>query len=515
MTVRMRLMIVTIAGLALTMALWGWINIKSLDSMLTEQQGKALRSVAETVANYYQYFPTGRGLSALESALKDHLSDDRTLARIDIISVDNGYIEYIAGVGRVPYEWQWPDILAVPTSGSFKPRYLKLDTESGPALGLLYPVEPEKGQETPDFVGVVVFSSANAEVLSQTQRLLMVTGTGLLIVMLLFLLMSYGWLIGRPLGAIIHTIDEFQKGQDIRRIKLHRRDEWGQIGSHFNSMADEIERVIARNQDLNRHLEDRVQEATQKLAQLQKQVNQLQQLTALGYLTATLAHDLGTPLHSIAGLAKLLLEREDWTPDVARKLQLIVQQTQRLNTVIQNVRHVTRLPEPRFELMQISDLLNETLPLIEPLIQKPAIGFFIDVTQGIPPLYVDRDRMQTALFNLIDNALEAMDGSGQITIKARNEDGNHGVTITVEDSGPGIPAGLLDRVCEPFFSTHENEGLRGLGLAIVQDILKAHGGRMEIESKPGEGTRVILYLPVADGTSEATTPGDVSSFSNP
>jgi two-component system NtrC family sensor kinase len=293
--------------------------------MLTEQQGKALRSVAETVGNYYQYFPTGRGLSALESALKDHLRDDRTLARIDIISVDTGYIEYIAGVGRVPYEWQWQDILAVSPSESFKPRYVKLDTESGPALGLLYPVGPEKGRDSPDFVGVVVFSSANAEVMSQTQRLLMATTTGLLIVMLLFLLMSYGWLIGRPLGTIIHTIDEFQNGQYIRRIQLRRRDEWGQIASHFNSMADEIEQVMARNQDLNRHLEERVQEATQKLAQLQKQVNQLQQLTALGYLTATLAHDLGTPLHSIAGMAKLLLEREDWAPDVARKLQLIVQ----------------------------------------------------------------------------------------------------------------------------------------------------------------------------------------------
>ncbi|MBN1615661.1 MAG: HAMP domain-containing protein [Deltaproteobacteria bacterium] len=515
MTVRMRLMIVTIAGLALTMTLWGWFQIDSLDRMLTEQQGRALLSVAETVGNYYEYFPKGRGLSVLESALKDHLRDDRTLARIDIISIDNGYIEYIAGVGRVPYEWQWPDILAVSPAGRFKPRYLKLDTESGPALGLLYPVGPEKGRKAPDFVGVAVFSTANAEVLSQIRRLLTVTGAGLLIVIFLFLLTSHSWLIARPLGTIIHTIDEFQKGDYVRRIRLHRRDEWGRIASHFNSMADEIERVMANNRDLNRHLEDRVQEATQKLAQLQKQVNQLQQLTALGYLTATLAHDLGTPLHSIAGLTNLLLEREDWTPDVARKLQLILQQTQRLNAVIQKVRHVTRLPEPRFESVHIGDLLNETLPLIEPLIQKTAVGFDIMVPSGIPPVYIDRDRMQTALFNLIDNALEAMDGSGRITVTVRSDGDNREVTVTFEDSGSGIPAGVLERVSEPFFSTHENEGLRGLGLAIVQDILKAHGGRMEIESAPGEGTRVILHLPVADGASETTLSDDVPFLNRP
>ena len=114
-------------------------------------------------------------------------------------------------------------------------------------------------------------------------------------------------------------------------------------------MAQEIEQVLARNQELTRSLEDRVQEATRRVVQLQKQVNQLQQLTAMGYLTATLAHDLGTPLHSIAGLANLLLETGDGPPDEARKLELIVQQTQRLNTVIQNVRRATRPPEPHFE----------------------------------------------------------------------------------------------------------------------------------------------------------------------
>ncbi len=115
-------------------------------------------------------------------------------------------------------------------------------------------------------------------------------------------------------------------------------------------MATEIQQVMASNLDLTRHLEERVKEETLKVVQLQKQVDDLKQLTALGHLTANLAHDLGTPLHSIGGLANLLLEREGWPPDVAHKLQLIVQQTQRLDNVIQNVRRATRLPEPHFEI---------------------------------------------------------------------------------------------------------------------------------------------------------------------
>jgi signal transduction histidine kinase len=135
-------------------------------------------------------------------------------------------------------------------------------------------------------------------------------------------------------------------------------------------MADEIQQVMARNLDLTRNLEDRVKEETHKVVQLQKQVDDLKQLTALGHLTANLAHDLGTPLHSIAGLAKLMLEREGWPPDVAHKLHLIVQQTQRLDNVIQNVRRATRLPDPHFEVLTIQKILNETLPLVEPLMQK-------------------------------------------------------------------------------------------------------------------------------------------------
>ena len=331
--------------------------------------------------------------------------------------------------------------------------------------------------------------------------MLLFSTVGLLFAILFVLALSYRWLIGLPLGIIIDTIDDFQAGKYVRRIPLTRRDEWGQLADHFNVMADEIERVMARNQELQRNLEERVQEATHKVVQLQQQVNQLQQLTALGYLTATMAHDLGTPLHSIAGLAKLLLEHDAWPPDVRRKLELIVQQTQRLNTVIKNVRHATRLPEPHFEPVTVPDLLNETLPLVEPLMQKSDIKLIVNVDENIPILHVDRYRVQTALFNLIQNAMDAMSGGGEIIITASALPQNHSVAIIVQDNGPGIPPELLERVFEPFFSTHTDEGLRGLGLAIVQDIVKIHGGKIEIKSRPEEGTQIILYFPIIETVS--------------
>jgi two-component system NtrC family sensor kinase len=501
MTVRLRLMIVTIFGLALTMAAWGWIQLRALDKILIEQQLKRLYDVAETVNTYYQHFPTAQGLTALDSTLKDHVQSDGRLARIDIFSVAGSDVDYIAGAGRSPYEWS--ESLLSEVAKKVKPSYARIQIEGDPALGLLYTSGWGEKPGRRVLVCVIVISRSYAEILSKAQHLLILSSVGLLIVILLILAFSYRWLIDRPLKVIIDTIDQLQAGRYTQRITMPRKDEWGHLSDHFNTMADEIEQVLARNRELNRQLEERVQEATHNVVQLQKQVNQMQQLTALGYLTATLAHDLGTPLHSIAGLARLLLEREEgWPPDVARKLELIIQQTQRLNTTIQNVRRATRLPEPHFEAISIPELLHETLSLVEPQLQRADIKVSVETEANIPLLYADRDRIQTALFNLIQNGLEAMPGEGVITVSASTESHPPAIALSVRDMGVGISPELMERVCEPFFSTHEEEGMRGLGLSIVRDIVKAHGGQMEIKSQPDYGSEIILYFPLVD------TPGE-------
>jgi signal transduction histidine kinase len=348
------------------------------------------------------------------------------------------------------------------------------------------------------WVGVMAYTDSDAEILSRSRSFLLLTSAGLLLFLLVAITVGYGWTIGRPLRVIMRTIDESRKGQYVNRIPLTRTDEWGQLAEHFNSMAAEIEQVLARNRELNRELEGRVQEATLKAVQLQKQVNQLQQLTAMGYLTATLAHDLGTPIHSIAGMTQLLLERGEWPQDVTRKLELIVQQTQRLDLAIQNVRRATRLPDAHFDTVPVQELLNETLPLVEPLIQKSGIQLSVSVDPEIPSLYVDRYRIQTALFNLIQNAVESMPTGGTMAVSVSRVPARNAVAIAVQDTGSGIPQEVMPRVCEPFFSTHTEEGLRGLGLAIVQDIMKMHQGEMEIQSRAGSGTRVTLHFPVVE-----------------
>jgi two-component system, NtrC family, sensor kinase len=499
MTLKTRMMIVTLFGLAITMAFWGWMQLSMLDGILTKQQYKRLNGIAETLSTFYQRFPTRRGLSALDTALKDHISTDVRLARIDIISRSRDDIDYIAGAGRVAYEW--PENLINRTAETMKKHHYTLQTEAGLAVGLLYPIPPEKGHTAQTMIGVILFPQSDTEILARARWMLFFSTLGLLALILLLTSTGYGFLIGRPLRLIIETIDDFRTGKQAKRIPIESSDEWGQLADHFNVMADEIENFIEQNQELNRGLELRVKEATLKVVQLQSQVNQLQQLNALGYLTATLAHDLGTPLHSVAGMTQLLLERKDWPPDVSRKLELILQQTQRLNSVIQNVRRATRLPEPHFESLTVQALLDDTLPLVEPMIAKSEVELLVQIAPDIPPLYVDHYRVQTALFNLIQNALEAMPHGGKIILSAGVSPERQAIALTVQDTGSGIPPDMMEKIYEPFFSTHSGEGIRGLGLAIVQDIVKAHAGSIEIESSPQKGTSITLYFPIVSKTS--------------
>jgi signal transduction histidine kinase len=498
MTIRLRLIIVTVLGLVVTMAFWGWIQIQALKTILVEQQERRLASVAETVSSYYSHFPTGKGLSTLDATLKEQIQTDPRLARIDIFTVVNydiDYIEYMVGAGRIRYDWQEEMVSSV--AAYRKPKYVTIKTDDGPAIGLLHPVVSDKSQSTQFIVGVITFSRSYAEIMSRAQRLFFVSAAGLLLVILVILAASYRFIIDRPLGVIIRAINAFQRGSYLERIPDERRDEWGRLGRHFNAMAAEIEQVMAKNSELTGNLENRVYEETQRAVGLQKQVDSLQRLAAMGYLTATIAHDLGTPLHSIAGLASLLQERGNWPPDVDRKLELIIQQTRRLQAVIKKAKLAARPADIHFEDIDISEIISETVSLTEPLIVRAKAEIMVHCEKNLPRLHADRNRIQTALLNMIQNALEAMGSGGRITIFAGKTTAGNELLISVADNGDGIPPEILERIYEPFFSTREDDGFRGLGLPIVKDVAKIHGGRMDIASAFGEGTKVSLYFPLS------------------
>ena len=134
---------------------------------------------------------------------------------------------------------------------------------------------------------------------------------------------------------------------------------------------------------------------------------------------------------------------------------------------------------------------------MRPSLVGHGIELLLEVAPDLPRVGADRAQLEQALLNLVSNAVDAMPSGGRLKLAARRHDS--GVTLVVADSGDGILAEDLPRVFDPLYTTKPPGKGTGLGLAIVREVVEAHGGSVELESRPGEGTTALVCLPAAAG----------------
>jgi len=225
-------------------------------------------------------------------------------------------------------------------------------------------------------------------------------------------------------------------------------------------------------------------------------------LAAWAEMARRIAHEVKNPLTPI----QLSVEhvRRLWHARDARFGVVLIECLDNIQSQVRKLRQMAtefsayaRLPQLRAEPTEVPALLTEAL---RPYLAAPPAGIDIDsaVPAGLPEVVVDRGVMNRVLVNLIENALQAMPEGGRLEIAAGREQGNgrSGVSITVRDTGTGMPPGVLARIFEPYFST--KSGGTGLGLAIARRAVEEHGGGIDIRSRPGAGTLVTIFLPGRD-----------------
>ncbi|HEV8201705.1 MAG TPA: ATP-binding protein [Candidatus Polarisedimenticolia bacterium] len=225
-------------------------------------------------------------------------------------------------------------------------------------------------------------------------------------------------------------------------------------------------------------------------------------LAAWAEMARRIAHEVKNPLTpiqlSVEHVRRLWLARDArFGVVLVECLDNIQGQVRKLRQMATEFSAYARLPQLRAEPTEVPVLLREAL---RPYLAAPPEGIDIDsaVPAGLPEVVVDRGVMNRVLVNLIENALQAMPEGGRLEVAAGREqdNGRSGVTITVRDTGTGMPPGVLARIFEPYFST--KSGGTGLGLAIARRAVEEHGGGIEIRSHPGAGTVVTLFLPARD-----------------
>lgn len=225
--------------------------------------------------------------------------------------------------------------------------------------------------------------------------------------------------------------------------------------------------------------------------QVQEYLNQSEKLAMVGQLAAGAAHEIRNPLTVIYGFIQLLEQRLSEQERDKHYLPLILQEIERVNRIVTELLMLSKPSQPNYREVELSGVLQSILPLMK----AEAALHGIDIVDRCDPqtrIHVDVEQLKQILLNLMKNGLEAMKEGGMLTIESRVDE--KAVHIHVRDTGEGISPEYLVRIFDPFFSLKE-EGT-GLGLPISRRMVENHGGEIQIQSKKGEGTEIIISLPL-------------------
>jgi len=236
-----------------------------------------------------------------------------------------------------------------------------------------------------------------------------------------------------------------------------------------------------------------------EIKDLNEEVARHKRLAALGKLSAGIAHEIRNPLSSIRGLAQFVYNSFSKTDERKEDLNAIIQEVDRLNKLVVQVLDFAKLQKPNLTHFSLNDLIGKITELFKLEIKDKQIKFSPELSPDISKIQADEDQVRQILMNVIINAIQAIPKKGEIKIKTEKTllKGEPAIKLIVEDSGIGIPEKDFTQIFDPFFST-KDEG-SGLGLSIVYKLVEAHQGEIKVESKEGEGTKFVIFLPQKGG----------------
>jgi signal transduction histidine kinase len=350
-----------------------------------------------------------------------------------------------------------------------KKSYYSLEAENGQFRGLYMPIVDPTGR-----VEAIMFSGLERrgvqEVLTNRITLfLSISLLGIVIGVLTGLLLSR--LVVRPLQYLRNGVMQLAGQNFNANVPIHSDDELGDLAKAFNAMAARLRE--ARDEQTQRFQKDK--------------------LTAMGELSAALAHEIRNPI-GIINTSAALLDKPDYDPEKKAQLtRMIREESLRVSSLVQDFLQLSRHRKPVFALIDPAKPLERALDLA--LAGTNSIKVDKQFNHNGARIMADAGLLLQAWGNIFTNALQAMGGKeGEIKLRSGIENGR--VFLSVEDSGPGLPAEIMPRLFEPFFTT-KDQGT-GLGLTIAYTLTEANGGRLQAAPPEGSGARFVMWFSIAD-----------------
>lgn len=314
--------------------------------------------------------------------------------------------------------------------------------------------------------------------------------------------------VDRPIKRFLDAIARIRERGGTAPVRVGTSDEFGVLAQHFNDMmarinhfSDELRtRVAEATVELDQRYRE-LQRLNARLFELQRSLSRAERLAVSGRVMAEVAHEVGTPLHSVAGHIELLRQELPaglLNGDVARRLDIIEVQLARVTEIIAKLLAVTRGSPKPSRAVDLNRLVEETAELVRPGMAAAGLEFSA-VTEPEPPrAQGDPSQLQQVILNLLTNAMDATPRGGRVEVVTRTVPDLGLVVVEVRDTGPGVPAALRKQIFEPFFSTKAPGQGTGLGLFISAQIVRDHRGEIEVAGEEGPGSTFRILLPAAE-----------------
>jgi two-component system NtrC family sensor kinase len=332
-------------------------------------------------------------------------------------------------------------------------------------------------------------------------------------------------LVYRPIERLLFAMSRAEAGDLQAEAPQRAPDELGLLSRGFNRMIARIHEMSQEREAQRRVLQERVHEATAELEQRNDQLEEtnrelwqttlrlteLERLAAAGQTAAQFAHEVGTPLNLISGHVQLLRSRVGEDETARGRLETISAQIERIERIVREMMDRTRPTRPLLVPVDLNALLARIFDATAPALDVRRVQLRTKLAEDLPQISGDADRLQQVFINLINNALDAMPEGGALTVStgASSEEESRlpraenapesAAFIFVEfaDTGVGMTEELRSHIFDPFYTTKSTGHGTGLGLVVVRQVMREHGGEIEVESEHRKGTRFRLKLPTA------------------
>jgi two-component system NtrC family sensor kinase len=520
-TLSARLIVLLLAGMVVIFTLLGYLNIRLHRQHLETATLLSAERMSDVVTRATTYHMLRNDREALYHSITT-MASEPGVVRIRIfnqegkISFSSDAAEVNSYVDKRTEACYGCHAQAQPLRKLNRPDRFRIYKPNGDrVLGIITPIENQPSCSSAEchahpaeqqVLGVLDtnVSLARADANLRESSIRMVAYTVFAVVLIAVLSGIFVWrVVHIPVKKLKKGTERLSHGQLGYQLDIVSRDELGDLALSFNQMSRQLREAREETDAWAQMLEGRVEDKTRELKHAHQQVMQAEKMASIGKLAATVAHEINNPLSGILTYAKLLrkwLDRDGWDQqrrdEVRGSLELIESESRRCGDIVRNLLTFSRSAPMNLQWVDLNQVIDRCVRLVQHQTELNNVQLQAQLAEDMPQVQCDAAQMEQLLLALMMNAIDALPHGGNLWVRSRMVPEVSSVQLEVEDDGVGIPNEILPNLFEPFFTTKEKGHGVGLGLAISQGIAERHRGRIDVESKPGQGTKFTITLPV-------------------